>query len=114
MEKYKISIITVTKNSEKHLKKNIRSVLNQSYKNYEHIIVDGNSSDKTIKIIKSYKNKIKLIKNHNDKGLYHAMNVGIKNASGDIIGTFLLCASIKTFGDPSNFDVKTNKLLEVR
>ena len=86
MEKYKISIITVTKNSEKYLKKNIRSVLNQSYKNYEHIIVDGNSNDNTIKIIKSFKNKIKLIKNHNDKGLYHAMNVGIKNASGDIIG----------------------------
>ena len=61
MKKYKISIITVTKNSEKYLKKNIESVLAQSYKNYEHIIVDGNSSDKTIKIIKFYKKKIKFI-----------------------------------------------------
>ncbi len=86
MKKYKITIITVTKNSEKYLKKNIESVLTQSYKNYEHIIVDGNSSDKTIKIIKSYKKKIKYIKNRNDKGLYHAMNVGIKNSKGDIIG----------------------------
>ena len=86
MKNYKITIITVTKNSQKHLKKNIDSVLLQSYKNYEHIIVDGNSTDNTIKIIKSYGNKVKLIKNKNDKGLYHAMNVGIKNAKGDIIG----------------------------
>ncbi len=86
MKKYKITIITVTKNSEKYLKKNIESVLTQSYKNYEHIIVDGNSADKTVKIIKSYKKKIKYIRNRNDKGLYHAMNVGIKNSKGDIIG----------------------------
>tara|TARA_B100001540_G_C15725416_1_gene605044 strand:+ start:439 stop:1173 length:735 start_codon:yes stop_codon:yes gene_type:complete len=86
MKNYKITIITVTKNSEKFIKQNIKSVQNQTYKNYEHIIVDGNSEDNTIKIIKSYKKKIKLVKNHNDKGLYHAMNVGIKKSSGDIIG----------------------------
>ena len=86
MKKYKISIITVTKNSEKFLLENIKSVKFQNYKNYEHIIVDGNSTDRTIKIIKSNKKKIKFIKNKNDKGLYHAMNVGIKNCSGDIIG----------------------------
>tara|TARA_A100001015_G_scaffold175067_1_gene194660 strand:+ start:372 stop:1106 length:735 start_codon:yes stop_codon:yes gene_type:complete len=86
MKKYKISIITVTKNSEKYLKENIQSVIKQNYNNYEHIIVDGNSTDNTFKIVKSYKNKLKFIKNINDKGLYHAMNVGIKNAKGDIIG----------------------------
>ena len=86
MKNYKITIITVTKNSEKFIKQNIISVQNQSYKNYEHIIVDGNSEDNTIKIIKSYKKKIKFIKNLKDKGLYHAMNVGIKKSSGDIIG----------------------------
>ena len=86
MTKYKITIITVTKNSEKFLKKNIDSVLSQSYKNYEHIFIDGNSTDRTVKIIRSYKKKIKLIRNKNDKGLYHAMNVGIKEAKGDIIG----------------------------
>ena len=57
MKKYKISIITVTKNSEKFLSENILSVKSQNYKNFEHIIVDGNSKDKTIKIIKSYKKK---------------------------------------------------------
>ena len=86
MKNYKISIITVTKNSEKFLLQNILSVKSQKYKNFEHIIVDGNSKDKTIKIVKSFKRGIKLIKNKNDKGLYHAMNVGIKNSSGDIIG----------------------------
>ena len=86
MKKYKISIITVTKNSERFLLQNILSVRFQNYKNFEHIIVDGNSKDKTIKIINSHKKNIKLIKNKNDKGLYHAMNVGIKKSSGDIIG----------------------------
>ena len=86
MKKYKISVITVTKNSEKFLKNCILSVKNQSYKNYEHIIIDGNSTDKTIKIIKSFKGKIKFYKNKNDKGLYHAMNLGIKKSSGELIG----------------------------
>ena len=57
MKKNKISIITVTKNSEKYLEKNILSVYNQSYKNYEHIIIDGQSADKTLKIIKKHKKK---------------------------------------------------------
>ncbi len=86
MKKYKISIITVTKNSEKFLLQNILSVKSQNYQNFEHIIVDGNSTDKTIKIINSHKKNIKFVKNKNDKGLYHAMNVGIKKSSGDIIG----------------------------
>ncbi len=86
MKNYKISIITVTKNSEKFLPQNILSVKSQKYKNFEHIIVDGNSKDKTIKIINSHKKSVKLIKNKKDKGLYHAMNVGIKRSSGDIIG----------------------------
>ena len=82
MKKFKISIITVTKNSEKFIKANIKSVLSQSFKDFEHIIVDGNSSDKTLKIAKSFKTKIRIIHNRNDKGLYHAMNLGIKHAKG--------------------------------
>ena len=54
MKNYKISIITVTKNSEKFLLQNILSVRSQKYKNFEHIIVDGNSKDETIKIINSH------------------------------------------------------------
>jgi len=55
---YKISIITVTKNSQKFLEKNIISLQNQSYKNFEHIIIDGCSTDKTLDVIKKYKSKI--------------------------------------------------------
>lgn len=86
MKENKITIITVTKNSEKFLKKCIDSVLSQNYHNYEHIIVDGNSEDSTKSIINLYGKKIRFFLNKNDKGLYDAMNYGIKKAKGDIIG----------------------------
>ena len=83
---YKISIITVTKNSEKFLEKCILSLDRQSYRNYEHIIIDGCSTDNTINIIKKYKDKITYWVSEKDEGLYDAMNKGIKRCSGDIIG----------------------------
>ena len=55
----KISIITVVKNNKSFIEKNILSLLSQNYKNYEHIIVDGNSTDNTIKIIRSFKKRVK-------------------------------------------------------
>lgn len=85
----KISIITVTYNSSKTLKDTIESVLKQTYKNYEHIIVDGLSKDNTMEIVKEYETKydgkLKYI-SEKDSGLYDAMNKGIKMAIGDIIG----------------------------
>lgn len=84
MIKYKISIITVVKNDEKNIEKTIKSVLNQTYKNYEHIVVDGKSNDKTFEIVKKYK-KVKLI-SKKDKNLWDALNTGIKNSKGEIIG----------------------------
>ena len=85
----KISIITATYNSEKTLKDTLESVLKQTYSNYEHIIIDGLSKDKTIDIVKEYKEKyngkLKYI-SEKDTGLYDAMNKGISLASGDIIG----------------------------
>ena len=83
-KKLKISIVTVTYNSQKTIKKNLDSILNQTYKEIEHIIVDNNSKDKTISISKKYPN-IKIICER-DKGIYYAMNKGIHAASGDIIG----------------------------
>ena len=83
---YKISIITVTKNSENFLEECILSLDKQLYRNYEHIIIDGCSTDNTINIIKKYKDKIAYWVSEKDEGLYDAMNKGIKKCSGDIIG----------------------------
>ena len=83
---YKISIITVTKNSESFLEECILSLDKQSYRNYEHIIIDGCSTDNTINLIKKHKNKIAYWVSEKDEGLYDAMNKGIKKCSGDIIG----------------------------
>lgn len=85
----KITLITVCYNSEKTIKDTLDSVLNQTYENYEYLIIDGKSKDDTVEIVKRYekkfKGKIKII-SESDKGLYDAMNKGIKKATGDIIG----------------------------
>lgn len=85
----KISIITVSYNSEKTIYDTIKSVYNQDYDNIEYIIVDGNSSDNTTNIIKEFEpkfnGKIKWI-SESDKGIYDAMNKGLMMATGDIVG----------------------------
>ena len=82
----KVSIITITYNSESTLIDTIDSVLNQTYKDIEYIIVDGNSTDSTISIIHSYKDKISKFVSEKDNGLYDALNKGIALATGDVIG----------------------------
>ena len=82
----KISIITVCFNSSKTIEKTFQSIKNQSYQNIEHIVVDGGSSDDTLKIIKNYNSCISNYISESDKGLYDAMNKGIAMATGDIIG----------------------------
>ena len=82
----KISIITVCYNSDKTIEKTIKSVISQTYKNIEYIIVDGKSKDTTIDIIKNYESNISKWISEPDKGLYDAMNKGIKMATGDIVG----------------------------
>jgi glycosyltransferase involved in cell wall biosynthesis len=86
MHNLKISIITITYNSEKTLDDTIKSVLSQTYKNIEYIIVDGASTDGTIKIVTSYGDKITKFISESDNGIYDAMNKGLKLASGDIVG----------------------------
>lgn len=85
----KISIVTVTYNSNKTLLSTFQSILKQTYSNIEYIIVDGLSNDNTVSIIKEYearfKGRMKWV-SEPDKGLYDAMSKGILMATGDIIG----------------------------
>lgn len=82
----KISIITVCFNSAITLEKTILSVSDQTYKNIEYIIVDGNSKDDTVEIIKKHESTISKWISEPDKGLYDAMNKGLAMATGDVIG----------------------------
>jgi glycosyltransferase involved in cell wall biosynthesis len=81
----KISIITVVFNSKNYIEDTIKNILSQTYKNIEYIIIDGKSTDGTVEIIKSYQEKISVLISEPDKGLYDAMNKGIKLATGDYI-----------------------------
>ena len=82
----KISIITVCYNSAKTIEKTFKSLESQTYKNIEYIVVDGGSKDNTLEIVQKYKELIFLFVSEPDKGLYDAMNKGIKMATGDVIG----------------------------
>ena len=81
----KFSIITVTFNADKVLEKTIQSVISQTYRNMEHIIVDGGSKDHTLDIVKKYQGHIGPVISEPDKGLYDAMNKGIRMATGDYL-----------------------------
>jgi glycosyltransferase involved in cell wall biosynthesis len=81
----KISIITVVYNGEKYLEDSIKSVINQTYSNIEYIIIDGGSTDGTLDIIKRYEDKIDYWVSEKDKGIYDAMNKGIKVSNGIFI-----------------------------
>tara|TARA_Y100001935_G_scaffold250243_1_gene250033 strand:+ start:1733 stop:2512 length:780 start_codon:yes stop_codon:yes gene_type:complete len=85
----KVSIVTLTNNSEKNIQRCINSIKYQTYNNIEHIIIDNNSSDKTIDIIKSNSDYNFSLVSEKDKGIYDGWNKGFKIASGEIIGTVM-------------------------
>ncbi len=80
-----ISIITVVLNGISYIEKTILSVIRQSCENIEYIIVDGGSEDGTLEIIKKYEDKISKWISEPDEGLYHAMNKGLRLATGDYV-----------------------------
>ena len=80
-----ISIITITYNAEQFLERTIQSILAQTDQNFEYIIIDGKSKDGTLQIAEKYKNRVNQLISEPDKGLYDAMNKGLKNASGDFV-----------------------------
>jgi len=82
----KVSIITVSYNAVKTIEQTILSIKAQSYTNIEYIIIDGKSTDGTLEIIKKYQKYIDHVICEPDKGIYDAMNKGIRLATGDIIG----------------------------
>ncbi len=81
-----VSILTVTLNSERYLEDTIRSIAGQTYSNIEYIIVDGGSTDRTPDIIGKYGGTVAKWVSEPDRGIYDAMNKGIKMSSGEIIG----------------------------
>ena len=83
--KPKISIVIPCYNMEKYIEQTLLSIINQDYKNFEIIIVDGLSIDKTLMIIKKYKKYIHKIISERDSGQYNAINKGMNHATGDIL-----------------------------
>ncbi len=81
----KISVVIAVKNGQDLIEGAIRSIQLQNYKNYELIIIDGNSTDRTMSIIQSFGGFVDHVESKADDGLYHAMNDGIRRASGDLI-----------------------------
>ena len=96
-----ISIITVVRNGEKHLEECINSVLAQKFKDFEYLVIDGNSSDNTRNIIKKYEPKIDFYLSENDQGIYDAFNKGMKYVRG------------KYFGYVNSDDILNSNALEI-
>jgi glycosyltransferase len=119
----KVSIITVSYNSESTIGETINSVINQSYKNIEHIFIDGNSVDGTKNIIESSTHN-KIFISERDKGIYDAMNKGVGLATGEIIGIlnsddifyddFVIQKIVDTFLLEQNLDIVYGNLVYVK
>ena len=91
----KLSIITINRNNSLGLRKTIESVVSQTFNDFEYIVVDGDSTDDSVEIIKSYSDKITYWVSEPDSGIYNAMNKGIKKAIGEYLlflnsGDFLI------------------------
>lgn len=82
----KISVVTVVYNCADTIRGCIESVLNQDYTNLEYIIIDGGSKDGTVDVIKEYEHRLGKFVSEKDKGIYDAMNKGLKLATGDVVG----------------------------
>lgn len=80
-----LSVITVVYNNARDIERTMRSVLNQTYRQIEYIIIDGASTDGTLDIIKRYETRIAKMVSEPDKGIYDAMNKGLKLATGDYV-----------------------------
>ena len=81
----KFSIIIATLNNQETIKRNLDSIKNQTFKDYEIVVIDGNSKDSTLEIFKKFKFENLKIKSQKGTGVYNAFNEGIRSSSGDVI-----------------------------
>ena len=81
----KLSIITVNYNDAKGLERTIKSVICQTFSDYEYIIIDGGSQDESVEVIKKYESKINYWVSERDGGIYQGMNKGLKQAKGEYV-----------------------------
>lgn len=81
----KVSIVTVCYNEEKDIENTCKSVASQNYNSYEWIVIDGGSTDKTLETLDKYKSNISVLISEKDRGVYDAMNKGIKKAKGEYL-----------------------------
>ena len=81
----KFSIISINYNHSDGLRKTIQSVVNQTFTDFEYIIIDGGSEDGSVEVIKDYSDKITYWISERDKGIYNGMNKGIAQAKGTYI-----------------------------
>jgi len=94
---FKVSIVTICYNNAEEIRATIESVIEQTYKNIEYIIIDGASDDGSVDIIKEYSDQIAVFISEPDKNLYDAINKGLRKATGDIVG--LIHAGDRLFND---------------
>lgn len=119
-----ISIITVVFNNEDTIREAIESVLGQTYKNIEYIIIDGGSKDNTVNFINKYKDQLGYFVSEKDNGLYDAMNKGIKACTGDVIGILnsddlyedlnVIASVMEEFNKDSELDILYGDLVYVK
>lgn len=117
-----ISIVTINKDNKEGLRKTIESVISQTYfSGIEYIIIDGASTDGSVQVIKEYEDKINFWSSKPDKGIYDAMNKGLKYATGDYVlflnsGDYLenekVIENVMPYLDGKNFIVYGNQLMK--
>ncbi|MDN3587329.1 glycosyltransferase family 2 protein [Pedobacter aquatilis] len=81
----KLTVITIVYNNVRDIERTIKSVINQTFKDIEYIIIDGASNDGTLEVIEKYRNQTAKIISEKDKGIYDAMNKGLALATGDYV-----------------------------
>jgi glycosyltransferase involved in cell wall biosynthesis len=103
-----VSVITAVLNSEKLIERCVKSVITQTYKNIEYIVVDGGSTDRTLEILERYRDKIDILISEKDKGVYDAMNKGYQISHGD----YIIMLNSDDFFTSEAIELSVNTILE--